>query len=78
MTTIYEPELNRKTTYNQERKCSIYTWRESNMDKYRIQQRKYQKDQYSRIGYTDKVKERKRMNYLWNKEVKRLMLISLD
>tara|TARA_R110000824_G_scaffold267774_1_gene456571 strand:- start:227 stop:463 length:237 start_codon:yes stop_codon:yes gene_type:complete len=76
-TTTYAPELNRVSTYNEDRKRSIYLWRECNIDKYRTQQRNYHKEQYSRIGYTDKVKERKRQNYIWKKEVKRLAAIEL-
>lgn len=61
----------------QDNKESIYKWREENLDVYREQQRLYQQKHYKK--YYDEVrKEKKRIYYLWKKEVSRLNNILLD
>jgi len=61
----------------QDNKESIYRWREENLNVYREQQRLYQQKHYKK--YYDEVrKEKKRIYYLWKKEVSRLHNILLD
>ncbi len=63
-----------KPTYS-EHKDSIYKWRNNNLDQYREQQRLYQQKHYKQIGYTDKVKQRKKTYYLWKSEINRQLLL---
>ena len=72
---IYEPEDNRISTYTASRKKAIYDWRETptGHTNYCSYQKKYQRDNYERIGYTPQVKERKKKTYEWNKIKKQLL-----
>tara|TARA_R110002124_G_scaffold61870_4_gene169277 strand:+ start:191 stop:409 length:219 start_codon:yes stop_codon:yes gene_type:complete len=63
-----------KNVYS-EHKDSIYKWRNNNLVQYREQQRLYQQKHYKEIGYTDKVKQRKKTYYLWKSERNRQLTL---
>ena len=63
-----------KNVYS-EHKDSIYRWRNNNLVQYREQQRLYQQKHYKEIGYTDKVKQRKKTYYLWKSERNRQLTL---
>ena len=63
-------------TYNESSKIAIYTWRANNIEKYREQQKLYQRERY-KTDYENSRQEQKKRVYRWNKQTK-IMLDMLN
>jgi GH18 family chitinase len=59
-------------TYNESSRIAIYTWRQNNIEKYREQQKFYQRERY-KTDYENTRQEQKKRVYRWNKQTKILL-----
>ena len=59
-------------TYNESSRIAIYTWRQNNIEKYREQQKLYQRERY-KTDYDNTRQEQKKRVYRWNKQTKILL-----